>query len=311
MSIDRFPRIPPSRRGYISLLEHAHVHVADGAVVIQKDEGGMFKEYNIPYVNTSLVLLGEGTSLTRDAARLLAQQGVMIAFTGGGGTPFSCAQTPEFMPLEPMDEYRPTAYMQRLAQIFFDDKRRLGAAKWLLRERLRFTDTAWNALPEATNYGLSGDALTQERGRFRARIESSSTTQELLLAEAEHARSVFGLVARAHGIPFTRQPQSGEDRPNQFLDHANYMAYGLASVALHGLGLSFAFAMLHGKTRRGGLVFDIADLIKDGVTVPLAFACAQEGKTAGEARTETLRAFEQVGALPYLFDALKRLLDEC
>lgn len=311
MTESRLPRIPPSRRGYISLLEHAHVKVSDGGVMAQKEEAGRFREYNIPYVNTSLVLLGEGTSITREAARLLAQQGVIVAFTGGGGSPLVSATTPEFVCLEPQDEYRPTTYMQRLAQIFFDEPRRLGAAKWLLRERLGFMAKSWDRLPVATRYGLCADDLRAEHAKFRAGIEAARNTQDLLLSEAEHARKVYAYVARTHGVGFSRKPQTGDDLPNQLLDHANYLAYGLAAVALHGLGISFAFALLHGKTRRGGLVFDIADLIKDAVTVPVAFACAQEGKRDAEMRVDLLQAFEHVDALPYLFDALKRLLDAC
>ncbi|STX45386.1 CRISPR-associated endonuclease Cas1, subtype I-F/YPEST [Legionella gratiana] len=33
---------------------------------------------------------------------------------------------------------------------------------------------------------------------------------------------------------------------------------------------------MHGKTRRGALVFDVADLIKDALILPWAFICAKE-----------------------------------
>jgi len=38
--------------------------------------------------------------------------------------------------------------------------------------------------------------------------------------------------------------------------------------------ISSALSGLHGKTRRGELVFDIADLIKDVYVMPLAFLSA-------------------------------------
>jgi CRISPR-associated protein Cas1 len=40
------------------------------------------------------------------------------------------------------------------------------------------------------------------------------------------------------------------------------------------LNISFALPGLHGKARRGELVFDIADLIKDVYVMPLAFLSA-------------------------------------
>jgi hypothetical protein len=42
-------------------------------------------------------------------------------------------------------------------------------------------------------------------------------------------------------------------------------AYGLAATTLWVLGIPHGFALMHGKTRRGALVFDIADLIKDSL----------------------------------------------
>jgi CRISPR-associated protein Cas1 len=52
------------------------------------------------------------------------------------------------------------------------------------------------------------------------------------------------------------------------LNHGNYLAYGLAATTLWVLGISHSFAVMHGKTRRGALVFDVADLIKDAVVLP-------------------------------------------
>jgi CRISPR-associated protein Cas1 len=43
------------------------------------------------------------------------------------------------------------------------------------------------------------------------------------------------------------------------------------------LGLPHGLAVLHGKTRRGGLVFDIADLVKDALILPQAFMSAMRG----------------------------------
>ena len=65
------------------------------------------KQYwNIPIANTTVILLGTGTSITQMAVRMLAQAGVLIGFSGGGGTPLIVGNEIEW--LTPQSEYRPT-----------------------------------------------------------------------------------------------------------------------------------------------------------------------------------------------------------
>lgn len=61
---------------------------------------------------------------------------------------------------------------------------------------------------------------------------------------------------------------------NGFLDHGNYIAYGYASVALCGLGISFSLPLLHGQNPSGGVGFDLADVIKDALVMPTGFLSA-------------------------------------
>ncbi|MFI3256556.1 MAG: hypothetical protein R3Y52_03860 [Psittacicella sp.] len=62
---------------------------------------------------------------------------------------------------------------------------------------------------------------------------------------------------------------------------------------------------MHGKTRRGGLVFDLADLIKDALIIPQAFISAKEGVFEQEFREECINNFIQFKALDYIFNTLK------
>ena len=104
---------------------------------------------------------------------------------------------------------------------------------------------------------------------------------------------------------FTRQHDS-TDTANDFLNHGNYLAYGLAATTLWVLGIPHGFAVMHGKTRRGALVFDVADLIKDTLILPWAFICAKEGATEQEFRQQCLQNFTQHKALDFMFDAVKQ-----
>lgn len=62
---------------------------------------------------------------------------------------------------------------------------------------------------------------------------------------------------------------------------------------------------MHGKTRRGALVFDVADLIKDAIILPWAFICAKEDATEQEFRQQILQLFIEHKALDFMFDTVK------
>ena len=99
----------------------------------------------------------------------------------------------------------------------------------------------------------------------------------------------------------------GTDIANRFLDHGNYLTYGLAAVATWVLGLPHGLSVLHGKTRRGGLVFDVADLIKDALILPLAFIATMEGDDEQEFRQRCIRLFQRTEALDVMIVALQEI----
>ena len=71
----------------------------------------------------------------------------------------------------------------------------------------------------------------------------------------------------------------------------------LSATTLWVLGISHSFVVMHGKTRRGALVFDVADLIKDAVVLPWAFICAKEGMKEQEFRQQLLQKFTEYKCL--------------
>ena len=64
---------------------------------------------------------------------------------------------------------------------------------------------------------------------------------------------------------------------------------------------------MHGKTRRGALVFDIADLIKDAIVLPYAFICAKENDSQQDFRQQVLQAFTDHKALDFMFEIVKEI----
>ena len=75
-----------SKRANLYYLQHCRVLVKGGRVEYVTDEGKQSLYWNIPIANTTVVLLGTGTSITQAAMRELAKAGVMVGFSGGGGT---------------------------------------------------------------------------------------------------------------------------------------------------------------------------------------------------------------------------------
>ncbi len=128
-----------------------------------------------------------------------------------------------------------------------------------------------------------------------------------MTSEAQLTKQLYKYAAQTTNTKdFTRQHDS-TDKANDFLNHGNYLAYGLAATTLWVLGLPHGFAVMHGKTRRGALVFDVADLIKDALVLPLAFICAKEKATEQEFRQQSLQAFTNHKALEFMFNEVKNV----
>jgi CRISPR-associated protein Cas1 len=84
----------------------------------------------------------------------------------------------------------------------------------------------------------------------------------------------------------------------------------MASTALWVLGISYSFPLMHGKTRRGGLVFDIADLVKDAIVLPYAFILAQQNVSSRKYREIIIETFFEYELLNYLFDYIKNICNK-
>ena len=95
-----------SKRAKLYFLEHCKVMQKDGRVLYLTEAKKENQFFNIPIANTTVILLGTGTSITQAAVRMLAQAGVLIGFTGGGGTPLIMGNEVEW--LTPQSEYLPT-----------------------------------------------------------------------------------------------------------------------------------------------------------------------------------------------------------
>ena len=130
---------------------------------------------------------------------------------------------------------------------------------------------------------------------------------EILAQEARLTKALYKIAVNTvrYGGFVRSKRGAGTDFANRFLDHGNYLAYGLGATAAWVLGLPHGLAVLHGKTRRGGLVFDLADLVKDALVLPQAFIAAMAGDDEQEFRRRCIQGFMRAEALDVIIDAIK------
>ncbi len=295
-----------SKRSNIYYLEKCRVMQKDGRVLYLTEAKDENLYWNIPIANTTVILLGTGTSITQAAMRMLASAGVLVGFCGGGGTPLFSGSEIEW--LTPQSEYRPTEYLHGWVKFWFDDTQRLQVAKNLQHARIDYIQRIWDKDRElkAENFYPDEASISMALQTYRAQIDSADKSGELLLREAALTKQLYRYAAKAtQHSDFTREHQ-GTDIANGFLNHGNYLAYGLAATTLWVLGIPHGFAVMHGKTRRGALVFDVADLIKDAIVLPWAFVCAKEKMSEQEFRQQLLQKFTEHKALDFMFEQVKQ-----
>lgn len=302
-----------SKRSNIYYLQYCRVLVSGGRVEYVTEEGKQSLYWNIPIANTTVVMLGTGTSVTQAAMREFARAGVLVGFCGGGGTPLFAANEVEVNVswLTSQSEYRPTEYLQHWVSFWFDEQKRLAAALAFQRVRIEQIRQHWLGAVMAREETFNLDIARIEAVliRFEQNLPACQSITELMAQEAVLTKSLYKLAVQAVGYgDFTRAKRGGGvDLANRFLDHGNYLAYGLAATAVWVIGLPHGLAVMHGKTRRGGLVFDVADLIKDALILPQAFIAAMNGEDEQEFRQRCMRNFQRAEALDVMIDSLQTI----
>lgn len=297
-----------SKRANILYLDRVRVMSEGERVVFRMRSGNEWLDYNLPDCNTSLLLLGKGSSITDAAARMLAKSSVVVGFCGTGGAPLHSAV--DFVFLNPQDEYRPTEYAQEWIKLWLNQDRKMAAARQMQKIRAEQTLRCW-----AENDALLRKKVELSEEKFEKYlrgIHSAESEQDFLLEEARWSKGLYGDLAKGFGVSgFLRKPGEGADDVNSLLDHANYLMYGLAAVSLHALGIPAAFPLIHGKTRRGGLVFDVADLWKDGIAMPMAFDFGTRRRAKdSEFREALIKMVQKEEVLDNMIESIKKVIEK-
>lgn len=295
----RGPRLLVTHRNACVLLERARVHVSGERVVYHAAEPGMIKRFNIPHCNVAVLFLGQGTSITQEAAQRLSDEGVMVAFSGSGGTPILMGS---------LVTYQATPHFRRMLRIYDSREASLAAAKEISRRRVRrMTDVA-NRLQKAAKASIESAC-----GKFAELTESAGDHASLMSAEGDFAKSCYAAFSAEVGAAgFVRKPGADDSKThhgaiNRMIDHGNYLAYGITGAALWAMGVPVHMSIMHGKTRAGGLAFDLADSWKDSVIIPSAMRHSIAGDE-NAFRNEVVDIIHDEGLLSFSVDVVEAMI---
>ncbi|MCX5891206.1 MAG: type I-E CRISPR-associated endonuclease Cas1e [Deltaproteobacteria bacterium] len=237
--------LPKFRDGWSYLyLEHCKIEQEARAIAVWDARG----KVPVPCASLALLLLGPGTSITHAAVAALADNGCLVYWVGEGGVRF----------------YSHGNGLTR-------------SADNLLHQARLWADPALRLQVVLRLYHM----------RFPEPLPDNLTLQQIRGNEGVRVREAYAQASRETGVPwqgraYRRDAWDTADPVNRALSAGNSCLYGICQAGIQALGLSPALGFIHtGKML--SFVYDVADLYKTRVSIPIAF-----GETArGEEKLET------------------------
>lgn len=198
------------------------------------------KRIPIPIETLSLLMLGPGTTVTHEAVKRLAASRCLVAWVGDEGVRmYSAGYSGTYS----------ARNLLRQVEAYADPAARLQIVRKMYR--MRFDED----LPEDLT-------LEQLRGKEGARVRR---------AYAEAAEQ-YGV--EWEGRSYDQNDWNAGNSVNKALSAANSCLYGLCHAAILTIGCSPGIGFVH-TGKQLSFVYDIADLYKTEITIPIAFEEAQ------------------------------------
>ncbi|MHB1295316.1 MAG: type I-E CRISPR-associated endonuclease Cas1e [Anaerolineae bacterium] len=265
--------LPKLRDGLSYLyVERCRVDRQDASVAFWDKEGCA----QAPAAALAVLMLGPGTTITHAAVRILADNGCSIVWVGEHGV--RCYA-------QGGGETRKAHQLLRQAELVSDPEKHLEVV-WRMYEK-----------------------------RFGYRLEHARNLEQVRGMEGVRVREAYAEAAHTYGIDwqgrnYDRQQWSKGDPANRALSAANACLNGVCHAAIVSGGYSPALGFVH-IGRQLSFVYDIADLYKVEITIPLAFQAAAEGLDDLERRVR-IRCrdmFREKHLLQRLLPDIESLLD--
>jgi CRISPR-associated protein Cas1 len=221
-----------------------HLYLERGGLDKDK-EGLVFRQGEgrtlIPIDQLSLVMLGPGTSITQQAAKALAANNCLMCFVGEEGVKMYAFAT---------GGTHSARRLLRQAELYASPAEREHVARRMYLKR------------------------------FPSPVATDVTIQQLRGMEGARVRKTYEQMALDHGVKwegrnYDQSSWHTADPLNRALSSANACLYSLCHAAILSAGYSPAIGFIHtGKVL--SFVYDVADLYKTEITIPLAFKAAAE-----------------------------------
>jgi CRISP-associated protein Cas1 len=218
-------------------VEHCKVGRQDGAITIT-DEKGIVQ---IPSAAISVLLFGPGTRVSHRAMELLGDTGVGAVWVGEHGVRY-------YAHGRPLTSH--SRLLIRQAELVSNTRKHLDVVRKMYQMRF-------------PNEDVSKLTMQQLRGR-----EGSRVRQAYRKASQETGVSWNGRLYKPDDF------ESG-DLVNQALSAGHACLYGLAHAVIVALGCAPGLGFVH-VGHECSFVYDIADLYKADITIPIAFEVASE-----------------------------------
>lgn len=230
-------RTLPKLRDSLSFLyvEHARIERGDNAL-LRYDQGGVT---HVPVAALGVLLLGPGTSITHEAVKIATENGCSLVWTGEHGV---------------------RVYAQGMGET--------RSAVRLLRQAALHADPA----------GRLAVVLRMYEKRFAEKVPSGTTIEQIRGREGVRVRTAYQRASRDFGVEwagraYDRSEWTAADPVNRALSCAAACLYGVCHCAVISAGYSPALGFIHtGKLL--SFVYDIADLYRVDLTIPIAFEVA-------------------------------------
>ncbi|NYE95727.1 CRISPR-associated protein Cas1 [Psychromicrobium silvestre] len=239
-------------------LEHSVVHRESNAITATDQRGTV----HIPAASLGALLLGPGTKVSHHAMMLLAESGSTVVWVGEQGVRYYA---------HGRSLARSSRLLDAQAQMVSNQNSRLRVAREMYAMRFPGEDT-------------TKLTMQQLRGREGARVRR--------IYREESKRTGIAWSGRTYDIA---DFEAG-DPVNQALSAAHTSLYGVVHSVIVALGCSPGLGFVHtGHVR--SFVYDIADLYKAELTIPVAFDIASQGLTdVGGATRRAVRDLMYGGA---------------
>lgn len=273
MRIRDLHELPKLRDGLSYLyLEHGRIERTQKAVEFFDKEGRVM----LPVASLAVLLLGPGTSITHEAIKTLADNGCLVNWCGEDGVRFYA---------QGVGETRKGYRLIRQAQLISDPAKRLA----VIRRMYQF--------------------------RFDEELDEGLTLEQIRGMEGARVRRAYAVAGREYGVlwfgrTYDRSQWQASDPINRALSAANACLNSLCHTAIVSAGYSPGLGFIH-TGRQLSFVYDVADLYKTRLTVPLAFRLTAESpfKVETRARHACRDLFHAHRLLGRILDDIERLLN--